>query len=88
MRAAIAKQEPQHVAWAVERPDGGRGFGFTGGHHHINWGHDDFRRTVLNAIVWAAHGEVPADGVPNQTPSQAEIEANQDYPKPAEDDAE
>ena len=87
-RAAVANQEPQHVAWAVERPDGGRGFGFTGGHHHINWGHDDFRRTVLNAIVWAAHGEVPAGGVPNKTPSQAEIESNQDYPKPAEDDAE
>src|SRR5439155_17876783 len=24
--------QPQHVAWAVEREDGGRGFGFTGGH--------------------------------------------------------
>ncbi len=24
------KGKPQHVAWAAERPDGGRGFGFTG----------------------------------------------------------
>ena len=25
------------LAWAVERQDGGRGFGFTGGHFHKNW---------------------------------------------------
>ena len=38
------------MMWAVERPDGGRGFGFTGGHFHDNWGNDDFRKTVLNAL--------------------------------------
>ena len=42
------------LAWAVERPDGGRGFGFTGGHFHINWGDDYFRKLILNALVWAA----------------------------------
>ena len=26
------------MMWAYNRPDGGRGFGFTGGHKHINWG--------------------------------------------------
>ena len=26
------------MMWAVERPDGGRSFGFTGGHTHTNWG--------------------------------------------------
>jgi hypothetical protein len=50
------------VAWAYERPDGGRGFGFTGGHYHKNWGNENVRRLVLNAIVWIAKGEVPADG--------------------------
>ncbi|REK19078.1 MAG: DUF1080 domain-containing protein [Planctomycetota bacterium] len=51
------------VAWALERPDGGRGFGFTGGHRHANWGNDDFRKLVLNALLWSAGVEVPEDGV-------------------------
>ena len=54
---------PEHVAWARERPDGGRGFGFTGGHVHWNWGDDNFRKLVLNAIAWTAKVEVPGDGV-------------------------
>lgn len=63
VREAVAKGEPQHVMWVYERPDGGRGFGFTGGHFHDNWGHEDFRRVVLNAIVWMAKAPVPAGGV-------------------------
>ena len=49
--------------WSVERPDGGRGFGFTGAHFHDNWGNDNFRKMVLNALVWIAKGEVPANGI-------------------------
>jgi len=79
--AAVSAGEKQHVAWAYERPNGGRGFGFTGGHFHKNWQQDDFRKTVLNAIVWTAKGDVPADGVPSRTPSDAELELNQDYPE-------
>jgi type 1 glutamine amidotransferase len=63
VRDAVKRGEPQHVAWACERADGGRGFGFTGGHFHKNWGNDDFRKLVLNAILWIAKAEVPADGV-------------------------
>lgn len=51
------------MMWAIERPDGGRGFGFTGGHSHDNWGNDDFRKIVLNALVWLAKVEVPEGGV-------------------------
>lgn len=54
--------EPEHVMWAIERADGGRGFGFTGGHYHKNWGNDDFRKIVLNAILWIAKADVPATG--------------------------
>ena len=54
------KQET--VAWAVEREDGGRGFGFTGGHYHHNWGLEDQRRMVVNAILWTAKVEIPANG--------------------------
>ena len=63
VRAAVKLGEPQIVAWVRERPDGARGFGFTGGHYHKNWGNDDFRKLVLNAILWTAKVEVPTAGV-------------------------
>lgn len=63
VREAIAKGEPQHVAWAYQRPDGGRGFGITGSHFHRNWGEENYRKLVLNAILWTAKADVPANGV-------------------------
>ena len=74
--------QPQHVAWAYQRPDGGRGFGFTGGHVHANWGDDNFRKLVLNAIVWTARAQVPPGGVPSAPLTTADLDANQDEPKP------
>ena len=53
----------QVVAWATERADGGRAFGFTGAHFHKNWGDADFRKLVLNAILWTAKLDVPESGV-------------------------
>ena len=76
------KGMPEHVAWARVRPDGGRGFGFTGGHYHWSWGNDGFRTVVLNAVVWIAKVEVPAGGVPSKTPTFEELQANQDKPAP------
>ena len=71
MRAAVKRGEPQHVAWASERPGGGRGFGFTGAHFHKNWGDDNFRKLTLNALLWVAKADVPADGVQSRvTPEQ------------------
>ena len=72
----------EHVAWACERPDGGRGFGFTGGHWHWSWASDDFRNVVLNALVWICGEEVPEGGVPSRRPSIEELMANQDYDLP------
>jgi type 1 glutamine amidotransferase len=63
VREAVKRGELQVMAWACERQDGGRGFGFTGGHYHHNWGNDDVRKLVLNAILWTAKVEVPAAGV-------------------------
>jgi type 1 glutamine amidotransferase len=60
-----AKSHPgreEVVAWAFERDKDGRSFGFTGGHTHKNWGDENFRRLVVNAILWSAHVEVPKDG--------------------------
>ena len=83
VRAAVLdRREPQVVAWAYERPAGARGFGFTGGHFHWNWAHDDFRKIVLNAIVWTAHIQVPPGGVRSKTPTLQELLANQDFPPP------
>ena len=65
------------TAWAYDRPDGGRGFGFTGGHFHKNWGNDDVRKLVLNAILWIAHADVPEDGV-QSTVTPEELEKNLD----------
>jgi len=56
------------LMWAVERPDGGRGFGFTGGHVHANWSNPNFRKVVLNALLWLAKMDVPADGVQSSLP--------------------
>lgn len=76
--AVLEKKEPQHIAWAYERPNGGRSFGFTGGHNHSNWGIDGFRNVVLNAVTWTAGLEVPSLGVPSSTPSEADLDANID----------
>ena len=77
VRAAVAAEEPQHVGWAFQRPDGGRAFGFTGAHVHWNWGHRDFRTVVLNAIAWCAHLDVPEDGVKSATLDLGALQANQ-----------
>jgi type 1 glutamine amidotransferase len=66
VRQSVKDGELQTVAWAAERPGGGRGFGFTGAHFHKNWGNDDFRKLVLNAILWTAKVQVPQGGVPSE----------------------
>ena len=75
-----AKGRAEVLAWAVERPDGGRGFGFTGGHNHVNWGDPNFRRLVLNAILWTAKLDVPPGGTPSEV-SDEELKANLDPKK-------
>jgi type 1 glutamine amidotransferase len=69
--------EPEHTMWVAERSNGGRGFGETGAHYHKNWGDENFRRAVLNAIVWIAHAEVPANGVQSKI-TPADLEENLD----------
>lgn len=65
------------MMWAYERPNGGRGFGFTGGHTHANWGDESQRKVVLNAILWIAKGEVPSEGVAS-TVSAEDLKENLD----------
>jgi type 1 glutamine amidotransferase len=54
--------EKQVLAWATERADGGRSFGFTGLHFHKNWDVPEFRRLLVNAVLWAAKLNVPKGG--------------------------
>lgn len=75
-----AKGRAETMMWAVERPDGGRGVGFTGGHHHRNWATDDFRKVVLNALVWLVKLDVPAEGIVSRV-TEAEMMANLDPKK-------
>lgn len=65
------------MMWCVEREDGGRGFGWTGGHFHKNWGNENYRRTILNALVWVSKLEVPANGV-EATVTEEDLKQNLD----------
>lgn len=58
VRKLVADEVPQVTAWAFERPRGGRGFGYTGGHFHANWQNTQARNLVLNAIEWVVAGKV------------------------------
>lgn len=72
-----ARGREEAMMWAYERPDGGRGFGFTGGHTHANWGDENQRKVVLNALLWIAKAEVPEDGV-QSTVTAEQLKANLD----------
>lgn len=47
------------VAWAWQRPDGGRSFGFSGLHFHENWQMPEYQRLVTNGVRWALGVAVP-----------------------------
>lgn len=66
-----AAGRPEVLMWAVERRDGGRGFGLTGGHFHENWGNPQFRKVVLNALVWVTGVDVPSGGVSSEVTGEA-----------------
>jgi trehalose utilization protein len=50
------------VAWAYERPEGGRSFTFTGAHLHASLAQEGYRRFLVNGILWSAGLEVPREG--------------------------
>ena len=80
--AVLENKEEQHVAWAYTRANGGRSFGFTGGHYHWNWGADNFRRVVANAIAWSAGAEVPENGLQFSPITAQELAEMTDDPIP------
>jgi type 1 glutamine amidotransferase len=86
------KGMPEHTTWVATRKTGAgaeqRGFGTTGGHFHWNWAQDDWRKVVLNMIVWIAHVEVPSQGVRSKTPTIEDMLANHDEEPPKNFDKE
>jgi type 1 glutamine amidotransferase len=87
VRGGIGKNLTEYMVWVAENPDpayqGQRGFGCSGGHVHWNWAQDDFRKTILNAIVWSAKVDVPAGGVESKRPSVQDLLANMDKKRDA-----
>lgn len=67
------------VAWAWERPDGGRSFGFSGLHFHRNWELPAYRRMVAQGVLWSLDLPIPADGLDVHVPADV---LNVQRPKP------
>lgn len=62
--------EPRMVAWAWERPDGGRSFGFTGLHFHANWERPEYRRLAAQAVLWSVGLPIPKEGLDVTVPPE------------------
>jgi type 1 glutamine amidotransferase len=60
------KDRDHTVAWSIERPSpyDGRSVGISLGHFHKTFEREDFRRSLVNAILWTANVEVPEAGAP------------------------
>jgi type 1 glutamine amidotransferase len=71
----------QVAAWAYQRDDGGRAFVFGGMDFHDAMLVDNYRRFVLNGIYWAAHGQVPTEGVQSKTPTDIQPFVQQAMPQ-------
>lgn len=66
------------AAWAYERPDGGRSFGFCGMHYHENWKSLACRRLIAQGLLWTLKLPIPETGLPVEVPEE-------DYRLPGEE---
>jgi type 1 glutamine amidotransferase len=76
----LADPKDQVTMWAYNRPrvagskETGRSIGVTFGHYYSNWRNDDYRKLILNAIVWTAHIKIPKEGIPSTWVDDAEVD--------------
>jgi hypothetical protein len=49
---ALIDGQWETVAWAWQRPDGGRSFGFSGLHFDDNWGLAEYQRLLKQGVLW------------------------------------
>jgi type 1 glutamine amidotransferase len=52
------------VAWAWDRPDGGRSFGYTGCHYHENWSRPEYQRFLPQGVLWTLKIQPPDSSFP------------------------
>jgi mannose-6-phosphate isomerase-like protein (cupin superfamily)/type 1 glutamine amidotransferase len=57
------------IAWAAERPNGGRSFAFTSGHYLLTFDQPEIRTMLLNAILWTAKRDVTLAGATTDAPT-------------------
>ncbi|MFT4613467.1 MAG: type 1 glutamine amidotransferase [Bacteroidia bacterium] len=76
------KGREETIGWTLERSGGGRSFGFTGGHFHWNWGHEHYRKLVLNGIAWSAGVQIPPQGMPASALSFTQLDQGLDSDTP------
>jgi mannose-6-phosphate isomerase-like protein (cupin superfamily)/type 1 glutamine amidotransferase len=57
------------IAWAAERPNGGRSFAFTSGHYLLTFDQPQIRDMLLNAILWTSKRDVPPAGATTNAPT-------------------
>ncbi len=74
-------------AWAWERPDGGRSYGFVCIHFHSNWQQPEYRRFVTQGILWSLKQDIPKGGV-NADIDSRKLELDGVLPMPASPEAE
>jgi len=55
--------QTETIAWAWERPDGGRSAGFSGLHFHENWRLPAYRRLVAHGVLWSLGLPIPEGGL-------------------------
>jgi len=75
------------AAWAWERPDGGRAFGFVALHYHSNWQLPEYRRLVVQGVLWSLKLPI-ADGGVNVDIDSKKLELDGVLPPPAGPDVE
>jgi len=71
---------PHTVAWAWQRADGGRSFGFSGCHFHRNWSLPEYRRLVVQGVLWSANFATPKGFSTNVPQSALRLEPRTDKP--------
>jgi type 1 glutamine amidotransferase len=70
-----ADQGERTVAWAMDRPGGGRAFGTSMGHSLDILRHDGLRTLLLNGIAWAAGCTIPPGGLGTAFAEREEVDA-------------
>jgi type 1 glutamine amidotransferase len=76
----LADPKDQVTMWAYDRPrvagskEAGRSIGVTFGHYYSNWQNDDYRKLILNAIVWTAHIKIPKEGISSTWADDTEVD--------------